>query len=67
MGRNLSISWEDPVEGAARAARMSGLEAMHALMAGELPPPPIALLLGMEPVEVSEGRVVFAADPGNAI
>ena len=64
MGRNLSISWEDPVEGAARAAGMSGLEAMHALMAGELPPPPIALLLGMEPVEVSEGRVVFAAEPG---
>ena len=28
MGRNLSISWEDPVEGAARAAGMSGLEAM---------------------------------------
>ena len=63
MGRNLSISWEDPVEGAARAAGMSGLEAMHALMAGELPPPPIALLLGMEPVEVAEGRVVFAAEP----
>jgi uncharacterized protein (TIGR00369 family) len=64
MGRELSISWEDPVEGAARAARMSGLDALRALMAGELPPPPIAVLLGMEPVEVSEGRVVFAAEPG---
>jgi uncharacterized protein (TIGR00369 family) len=64
MERNLSISWEDPVEGAARAAGMSGLEALRAIMAGELPPPPIALLLGMGPVELSEGRAVFAAEPG---
>jgi uncharacterized protein (TIGR00369 family) len=64
MERNLSISWEDPVEGAARAAGMSGLEALRAMLAGELPPPPIALLLGLEPVELSEGRAVFAAEPG---
>jgi uncharacterized protein (TIGR00369 family) len=63
MERNMSISWEDPVEGAARAAGMSGLEALRAMMAGELPPPPIALLLGMGPVELSEGRAVFAAEP----
>jgi uncharacterized protein (TIGR00369 family) len=63
MERNLSISWEDPVEGAARAAGMSGLEALRAMMAGELPPPPIALLLGMGPVDVAAGRVVFAAEP----
>jgi uncharacterized protein (TIGR00369 family) len=63
MERNLSISWEDPVEGAARAAGMSGLEALRAMMAGELPPPPIALLLGMGPVEVDAGRVIFAAEP----
>jgi uncharacterized protein (TIGR00369 family) len=63
MARELSISWEDPVASAGRAARMSGLEALKAIMAGELPPPPIALLLGMEPVEVAEGRAVFAAEP----
>jgi uncharacterized protein (TIGR00369 family) len=63
MGRNVSISWQDPVASAARAARMSGLDALNAIMAGELPPPPIALLLGMEPVEVSDGRAVFAAEP----
>jgi uncharacterized protein (TIGR00369 family) len=63
MERNLSISWEDPVEGAARAAGMSGLDALRAMMAGELPPPPIALLLGMGPVEVDAGRVVFDAEP----
>jgi uncharacterized protein (TIGR00369 family) len=64
MARDLSISWDDPVASAARAARMSGLDALRAIMAGELPPPPIALLMGMEPVEVAEGRAAFAADPG---
>jgi uncharacterized protein (TIGR00369 family) len=64
MARDLSISWEDPVASAASAARLSGLDALRAIMAGELPPPPIALLMGMQPVDVSEGRAVFAAEPG---
>jgi acyl-coenzyme A thioesterase PaaI-like protein len=34
------------------------------MIAGELPPPPIATLLGFDLVEVDEGRVVFAAVPG---
>jgi uncharacterized protein (TIGR00369 family) len=33
------------------------------LQSGELPPPPIAVLMGMWITEVSEGRVVFAAEP----
>jgi uncharacterized protein (TIGR00369 family) len=53
----------DPVELAADVARLDGLSALRALIAGELPPPPIAILLGFEPVEVEEGRVVFAAEP----
>lgn len=35
--------------------RMSGLEMMKAWAAGELPPPPIALLTGMRPVGADEG------------
>jgi uncharacterized protein (TIGR00369 family) len=53
----------DPVELAADVARLDGLSALRALIAGELPPPPIAILLGFEPVEVEEGRVVLAAEP----
>jgi uncharacterized protein (TIGR00369 family) len=37
---------------------------MRALAAGELPPPPIAVLLNMGPVEIAEGRVVFEGEPG---
>jgi uncharacterized protein (TIGR00369 family) len=53
----------DPVASAAALERLDGLTALRGIMAGELPPPPIALLLGFEPVEVEEGRVVFAVEP----
>jgi uncharacterized protein (TIGR00369 family) len=42
---------------------VTGLEFLRAIGAGELPPAPIAELLGFAPVEVEEGRVVFAAVP----
>ena len=49
----------------ARAAReMSGLEFLTAISEGLLPAPPIGHLLGMRPVEVSTGRVVFALEAG---
>ncbi len=44
----------------ARAATtMTGLEFLRALRDGALPRPPMAALLGFEPVEVEVGRVVF--------
>jgi uncharacterized protein (TIGR00369 family) len=45
--------------------RLDGLAGMRAMIAGELPPPPIATLLGFELVEAEKGRVVFAAEPGD--
>ena len=42
---------------------MTGLEFLRAIAAGELPGAPIAELLGFEPAEAEEGRVVFAATP----
>jgi uncharacterized protein (TIGR00369 family) len=53
----------DPVETARNLVRLDGLTAMRAMIAGELPPPPIATLMGFELVEVEEGRVVFAVVP----
>lgn len=43
--------------------RMSGLETMRAIAAGELPPPTIAVLLGMAPVEVGDGFATFEMTP----
>ena len=42
---------------------LSGIDFFRAMMAGELPPPPMVALLGMRLVEVDMGRVVFAAVP----
>ena len=55
----------DPVEAARDAAQLDGLSAMRAVIAGEIPPPPIATLLGFELVEVQDGRAVFAVEPGD--
>lgn len=43
--------------------RMNGLEQMQAIIAGVLPPPTIAVLLGMYPIEVGEGLAVFEMQP----
>jgi uncharacterized protein (TIGR00369 family) len=42
---------------------MTGLEMLRAIVTGDLPPAPIAELMGFEPIEVEEGRVLFACVP----
>ena len=42
---------------------MSGFEFLQKIVAGELPPPPIASLMDFQIVELAEGRAVFAVDP----
>ncbi|KAB2965197.1 MAG: PaaI family thioesterase [Thermoanaerobaculia bacterium] len=61
-----SVRWSDPREmiRAAVERRLSGLEFLRAMQRGEVPAPPIAVLLGFEIDLVEEGRVVFALQPG---
>jgi uncharacterized protein (TIGR00369 family) len=66
MRRERTITWEDPVATAEAAAEMSGLEALEAIRDGRLPPPPMAELLGMEPVVLAHGRAVFEATPNES-
>lgn len=48
----------------ATAARASaGVDVLRAVVAGELPGPPIADTLGFDLIEVEPGRVVFAFEP----
>jgi len=61
--RTRSFSWEDPLETAARASELAGLDLFRAIMAGEVPRPPIAAMLDMSIVEVEHGRVVFELEP----
>ncbi|GAC1362043.1 MAG: hotdog fold thioesterase [Ktedonobacteraceae bacterium] len=61
VSRTRTITWQDPAPGLERSKSMSGLEYLKSIHAGELPPPPVAALMGFEISEVSEGRVVFTA------
>jgi uncharacterized protein (TIGR00369 family) len=45
-------------------AGRTGLHVMQALLAGELPPPPISRTLDFMLVEAAEGRAVFQGRPG---
>src|SRR5215469_1305674 len=61
--RTRTITWSDPAPTAEAGRHLSGLEFMRAIVAGELPPPPIAVTLGFALKEVEEGRVVFVGYP----
>ncbi len=61
--RTRTVSWDDPMVGAKAAPAMSGLDYLQAMARGELPPPPIMLLMGIEIGEIAEGRVSFTVEP----
>ena len=61
-----TITWQDPRPSAAAALQLSGLEFLTKVMAGEIPPPPIARSLGYDLVEVSEGHALFEVTPDDS-
>jgi uncharacterized protein (TIGR00369 family) len=61
--RRRELVWQDPLPSAATGATMAGLDYMKALIAGEVPPPPIAVTMNFTPVEVEEGHAVFEGEP----
>ncbi len=60
----MSVGKVDPREVAARGLELSGLEYIRAIFAGELPPPPISVLMGFRGVSAEPGRAVFELEPG---
>jgi uncharacterized protein (TIGR00369 family) len=62
--RTRTLTWQDPLPAAAAGAEMSGIDYMRAIVAGEIPPPPIAMTMRMGPIEIEEGRAVFEGEPG---
>jgi len=55
--RTRTYSWSDPTINASALGRLSGLETLRKMVAGELPAPPVMHTLGMDRIEVDEGRV----------
>jgi uncharacterized protein (TIGR00369 family) len=63
MLRFRTVTWDDPTPTRIVGRARSGLEVLRGMVAGELPPPPVARLLGFDLREVDEGRAVFAMEP----
>lgn len=61
--RSLTVTWDDPMITARASKTMSGLDFLRAMLNGELPPPPISLLIGQRAVSAESGRVVFEVTP----
>jgi len=61
----MGLSGTDPHALAARGRELSGMDYVRSIFAGELPPPPIATLMGFRGVEAEPGRAVFEILPGD--
>ena len=61
--RSRTITWQDPMITARAAMELSGMEALEKIRSGELPPPPIMILMNGRLAKLSEGRVIFEAEP----
>ena len=61
--RSRTVTWHDPLVGASQGLARSGIDYLQAMIAGELPPPPIAGLVQMDLVSAEPGRVVFTCTP----
>jgi uncharacterized protein (TIGR00369 family) len=64
MTRSRTITWEDPRAAAAAARKLSGLDALQAMIAGTIPPPPIVKLLGIDMAAAEPGLVTMTLPIG---
>jgi len=64
MKRSLEVQWDDPVQLAQAGRSMAGIDFLRAIRDGDLPPPPLAAVLGFRLAEVEPGHAVFEIMPG---
>ncbi len=57
--RSRELVWQDPIPTAAAGATMTGMEYMEAIVAGEVPPPPIAVTMRHAPDRAGRGASRF--------
>ena len=61
---SVTLSWQDPMIGAGKGLDLAGLDYLHLVRSGELPPPPIAVMMNFSIDEIEKGRAVFTGFPG---
>jgi uncharacterized protein (TIGR00369 family) len=62
--RERRVAWADPRALAQAGQGMAGLDFLRALIAGEVPPPPIVTLMGIALAEAEPGRVTMRMPAG---
>lgn len=62
--RERIVRWEDPAPTNKVVGTQAGVDVLRAMKNGELPPPPVAMLVGLEFQEVEQGRIVMSLVPG---
>ena len=62
MSRTRTVEWEDPRLLSEAGRGLSGLEFLQKIVRRELPPPPLAVLLNFDLVEVGQGHAAFAVE-----
>jgi uncharacterized protein (TIGR00369 family) len=65
--RSRTVEWHDPARALAATRGRSGREVFEAMIAGEVPGPPITSLLRMRLVSAAEGDAVFACTPDESM
>jgi uncharacterized protein (TIGR00369 family) len=58
-----TVTWHDPTPTVARGLSMPGIDYLKAMIARELPPPPMARLMQFDLVDVEPGKVVVTCEP----
>lgn len=61
--RTRTIAWSDPMVGARQATTTTGLDHILAMVAGQIAPPPIAMLMRMRPTAAGHGTATFECEP----
>ncbi|MBS0562158.1 MAG: PaaI family thioesterase [Proteobacteria bacterium] len=62
--RQRLVTWDDPGGGAHARRTVSGLDLLRGIVAGSVPPPPVARLIGMDFAAVEHGSVTLRLAPG---
>jgi uncharacterized protein (TIGR00369 family) len=62
-----TVTWHDPGPSVARGLSMPGIDYLQAMIARELPPPPIAQLMQFDLIEAEPGKVVFTCQPDGSV
>jgi uncharacterized protein (TIGR00369 family) len=65
--RSRTVSWDDPLAGAANIPNMTGLEYLDAMLQGRIPGPPIAQLMGFTLTAAAVGEAVFECAPDESV